>query len=185
MNQKENLYGPLKNLIGIWEGNKGIDQAPNTNRTSMENAFRERITFEAVGPVKNHEQVLYGVRYVTNVWTLKENSPFHEEMGYYLWCNLNKEVIKSFVIPRGMSVSAGGKSQLNANSFTLLAEHDDSIYTIASNSFLEREFKTLSYAFNLNFIDQKTIHYEQLTKMLISKTNTVFDHTDSNTLHKI
>jgi hypothetical protein len=45
------------------------------------NKFRERISFEPIGPVRNHEQVLYGLRYATVARRIEETDPFHEEVS--------------------------------------------------------------------------------------------------------
>lgn len=74
--------GPLAALAGVWEGDKGVDVAPDDNRGTERNAFRERLTFEPFGPVQNHEQQLYGLRYATVGWRIGEASPFHKETGY-------------------------------------------------------------------------------------------------------
>ena len=56
-------YGPLAGLIGVWQGDKGMDIAPEPDGTE-ENPYYETITFEAGGDLKNAEdQVLAGVRY--------------------------------------------------------------------------------------------------------------------------
>ena len=74
--------GPLAALAGIWEGQKGEDVAPSDDRGTERNHFRERMTFDPMGPVRNHEQTLYGLRYATMVWRIGEADPFHEELGY-------------------------------------------------------------------------------------------------------
>lgn len=71
--------GPLAPLAGIWEGDKGDDTAPADDRGTEVNKFRERMTFEPFGPVNNHEQELYGLRYRTTAWRLGAEDPFHEE----------------------------------------------------------------------------------------------------------
>ncbi len=73
--------GPLAPLAGIWEGEKGDDVAPSDDRGTETNKYRERITFEPLGPVNNHEQDLYGLRYSTTAWRIGVESPFHEELG--------------------------------------------------------------------------------------------------------
>ena len=62
--------GPLTPLVGVWEGAEGEDTAPSNDRGTEIKKFRERITFEPLGPVRNHEQVLYGLRYSTTAWPL-------------------------------------------------------------------------------------------------------------------
>jgi hypothetical protein len=69
--------GPLTGLEGVWEGDKGTDNAPDDDRFSTEiNAYRERMTFDPTGLVGNHEQILYGLRYTTTAWRLGEDEPF-------------------------------------------------------------------------------------------------------------
>ena len=68
--------GPLAALAGTWEGQEGIDIAPAKDG-SKETPFRERITFEPMGPVVNGPQTLYGLRYSTVAWPLGfKNSHF-------------------------------------------------------------------------------------------------------------
>jgi hypothetical protein len=52
--------GPLAALAGIWEGDKGDDVAPDDNRGTETNRYRERMRFEPFGPTDNHEQQLWG-----------------------------------------------------------------------------------------------------------------------------
>ena len=74
-------HGPLASLAGVLEGNKGDDTAPNDDpRETGINKYRG-LVLDPFGPVKNHAQVLYGLRYSTTVWRLKEENPFHEELG--------------------------------------------------------------------------------------------------------
>ena len=101
--------GPLAALVGIWEGDQGLDISPILNGQT-DSKFRERITFEPVGPVVNGPQVLYGLRYATMAWPLHQENPFHEEVGYWLWDSKEQLVMRSFIVPRGVVVNAGGKA---------------------------------------------------------------------------
>ena len=76
--------GPLAALVGKWEGTEGVDISPSKDG-SKETHFRERMTFEPIGPVVNGAQTLYGLRYSTVAWPLIQEQPFHEEVGYWLW----------------------------------------------------------------------------------------------------
>lgn len=56
-------YGPLARLIGVWEGDKGVDKAPEPEGEER-NLFYETILFEAIGDVTNAEvQTLAVLRY--------------------------------------------------------------------------------------------------------------------------
>ena len=100
--------GPLAPLVGVWEGAQGDDIAPSDDRGTENNKYRERMVFEPFGPQTNHEQILYGLRYSTTAWRLGEPEPFHEDIGYWIWDVQDKQITKTFVIPRGIAVLAGG-----------------------------------------------------------------------------
>lgn len=95
----ENL-GPLKPLVGIWEGETGDDKAPGDDRGTEINKYRERMVLEPFKPVENHEQLLCGLRYFTQAWRIGEPDPFHDEVGYWIWDAKAKQVMKCVVIPR-------------------------------------------------------------------------------------
>src|SRR6185295_1894634 len=114
--------GPLKPLVGTWEGQPGDDTAPSDDRGTEKNIYRERTVFEPIGPAQNHEQTLYGLRYFTQAFRLGESDAFHDEVGYLLWDAKEKMVIKSITITRGMTTLAGGKAEADSKSFKLTAE---------------------------------------------------------------
>ena len=94
--------GPLAMLAGQWVGDKGEDVAPSDDRGMEQNQFRERITLEPIGPVRNHEQVLYGSRYATVAQRIGERDVrLHEEVGYWLWDPSEGQVLRCFTVPRG------------------------------------------------------------------------------------
>jgi hypothetical protein len=109
--------GPLAALAGIWEGQKGEDVAPSDDRGAERNQFGERMTFDPMGPVRNHAQTLYGLRYATTVWRIGEADPFHEDLGYWLWDADAKQMLRCFIMPRGVTVIAGGTVEPSAQSF--------------------------------------------------------------------
>ena len=129
--------GPIGALIGTWEGVKGDDIAPDDERGEENNKFREKMTFTPIGRVDNHEQVLYGLRYSTVAWRIGEPDPFHEEVGYWLWDSANQQVLRCFLVPRGVSVIAGGTVPSDAKAFRLTAEAGSSTYGICSRADLK------------------------------------------------
>ncbi len=177
--------GPLAPLAGIWEGDKGEDSAPSDDRGTETNKFRERITFEPMGPVNNHEQVLYGLRYTTTVWPLGASDPFHEELGYWLWDAQAKQVLRCFTVPRGVSVIAGGTVEPDAKSFELVADAGSETYGICSNQFLDKEFKTVRYELKVTLHDDHSFSYEEDTQLQIKGQSDLFHHTDKNTLRRL
>ena len=176
--------GPLRQLAGIWEGSKGKDVAPSDDRGTENNSYKERITFEPFGPVNNHEQTLWGLRYTTTAWRLNESDAYHEESGYWLWDPKDKQVMRMFMIPRGVTVLAGATVEANANSFQLKAECGSTTYGICSNLFLDKEFKTVRYTLNINVSGQE-LSYDEDTELAMKGRKEIFHHTDKNTLKKV
>ncbi len=177
--------GPLAPLAGIWEGEEGEDTAPSPGRGTEINKFRERITFEPLGPVKNHEQVLYGLRYSTTAWPLGKEEPFHEELGYWLWDSDGKQVLRCFMVPRGVTILAGGTVDPGAKTFELSADVGSETYGICSNLFLDEAFKTVRYELKIAIHDDQSFSYEEDTQLKIKGQTDLFHHTDKNKLKKV
>ncbi len=181
----ENL-GPLAPLAGIWEGDKGDDTAPDDDPRETEiNKYRERLVLDPFGPVNNHAQALYGLRYSTTAWRLVEESPFHEELGYWLWDPAEKQVTKCFIVPRGVAVIAGGTVEPEAREFFLSADVGSETYGICSNPFLDREFKTVRFELKVTVHDANSFSYEEDTQIQIKGQAELFHHIDKNTLKRI
>jgi hypothetical protein len=62
--------------------------------------------------------------------------------------------MKSFIVPRGIAVNAGGTSDENATVFTVSAELGSNTYGICSNKFLDIEFQTVSYEIKRETFEQ-------------------------------
>jgi hypothetical protein len=182
--QREQL-GPLADLIGIWEGEKGDDIAPSDDRGTENNKYRERMTFESIGPIQNHEQNLHVLRYKTMAWRIGEENSFHEEVGYWSWEPSTKEVLRCFLIPRGISVIAGGKADRDAREFHLTAESGSCTYGICVNPFLDREFKITSFEMTFKVLNENQISYNQDTVIKMPHQAELFHHRDSNTLKRV
>ena len=181
----ENL-GPLAPLAGVWEGDKGDDIAPDDDRTSVQNnKYRERIVLEPIGEVNNHEQSLYGLRYSTLVWRLGADETFHEEVGYWLWDATNKQVIRSFIVPRGYTVMAGGTAEVDAKKYSMVAELGSETYGICSNKWMANEFKTVLFELNIEVHDDDSWSYDEDSVMEIKGQAEPFHHRDKNTLKRV
>jgi len=177
--------GPLALLAGVWDGSKGHDIAPSDDRGSEENHYRERMTFKPFGPVNNHEQTLFGLRYSTTAWRLGEEDSFHEELGYWLWDPKEKQVMRCFMIPRGVTVLAGGKVEEGAKEFVLSAVAGSPIYGICSNPFLDREFKTVRYELRIGLEEKNVLVYDETSFLKIKGREDLFEHRDRNHLQRI
>jgi hypothetical protein len=135
--------------------------------------------------VNNHAQVLYGLRYSTTAWRLDAESPFHEELGYWLWDAAEKQVTRCFLVPRGVAVIAGGTVEPEAREFNLTADVGSETYGICSNKFLDREFKTVRYELKVTLHDANSFSYEEDTQINIKARGELFHHIDKNTLKRI
>lgn len=177
--------GPLEFLAGAWEGDKGDDVAPSGDRGTERNLFRERMTFVPIGAVDNHEQKMFGLRYSTVAYRIGVADPFHEETGYWIWYPADQQVMRCFLIPRGISVIAGGRVPVGSKSMTLTAEVGSHTHGICSNEFLDREFKTLKYRFDLTTQGSSAFSYESITTLQIKGQPKPFLHIDKNVMKKV
>ena len=179
----ENL-GPLAALAGSWSGDNGLDVS-RIHSKETETRYREEAHFTPVGPVNNGPQCLYGLRYRMTAWRLGEADAFHEELGYWLWDAENKQVLRSFGVPRGVLINAGGDATRDSKSFHLEAEVGSEVYGILSNKYLDESYKTMKYLLDININDDGSFSYKQDTQLWIPINKAIFHHTDSNTLTKI
>jgi len=179
-----NKLGPLRPLAGTWEGDKGVDVS-RIHGEEKETKYREKAVFEALGPVVNGPQVLYGLRYSMTAWRLGEEDPFHEELGYWLWDEGNGQVLRCFMVPRGVLVNAGGDVEADSKSFHLEAEVGSETYGILSNKYLDESYKTMKYLLDVSIGDDGSFSYSEDTQLWIPVNEAIFHHTDRNTLHKV
>ncbi|WP_447971008.1 heme-binding beta-barrel domain-containing protein [Nitrospira sp. M1] len=174
--------GPLGPLAGTWEGDQGLDTAPSKTQGQKETPFREHMVFEPFGPVVNGTQTLYALRYRTTVWPVGETNPFHEEVGYWLWDAEAKQVLRCFIVPRGIAVNAGGTAESNATSFTMTAEVGSETYGVLSNRYLDIHAKTVRYELSITILSESRFSYQEDTQLQIQGQSAIFHHTDTNTL---
>lgn len=176
--------GPLGPLAGVWESDLGVDFS-RIHSKETQTKYRERIVFEPMGPVSNGPQVLYGLRYSTTCWKLDSDEGFHEENGYWLWDALNKQVLRSFVVPRGVTINAGGDAEADSKSFHMEAEVGSQTYGICSNVYLDESYKTMAYTLDVTVHEDGKFSYSQDTHLYIPVNDAIFHHTDKNTLTKV
>ena len=179
----ENL-GPLAPLAGTWESDQGVDTSRIKSKETV-TKYRERAVFEPVGPVNNGPQKLYGLRYAMTAWPLGSDDAFHEELGYWLWDKENGQVLKTLMVPRGVTVNAGGCVKEDDKSFRLEAECGSETYGIMSNKFLDETYKTRYYSVDVTINDDGSYSYDQDTQLWIPVNQAIFHHTDRNTLKKV
>jgi len=181
-------YGPLAFYIGKWdsEGWSGENVAPDPQRKTENTNFRQQMTFEPIGDVNNHEQKLYVLRYLTKAWEEgSDEDPFHEEVGYFIWDSANKQVMKSFIVPRGIAVNAGGDAEVDSTMFTVSADAGSETYGISSNIFLDKEFKSIRYDVTFKQLSDDSFSYDEDTQIQIKGQNAIFHHTEKNILKRV
>jgi hypothetical protein len=172
-------------LIGKWEGEGGLDTAfAHASEAVVRTPYLERVTFQPFGPVVNGDQSIYGLDYSTAMWRGSEENPFHTEVGYWLWDAAAGEITRAFVVPRGISVLAGGTASPDATEFTLHAALGEPGYAIGQNRYLSDRAKTVSYTVTVTF-GPDSWSYEEETMLEMREFSEPFAHTDHNTLHRV
>jgi hypothetical protein len=178
-------YGPLKNLIGVWKGDKGIDVAPDPEGVEN-NPYYENITFTGIGDVTNAEsQVLSVVYYRQTVFRKSDDQAFHDETGYWMWDPKTKTVIHSLVIPRAVCVLAGGQyaGATNTDGSVIIeveASIDDNDWKIIQSPFMRENACTTGFRQKIEVGDEK-LSYSETT--IVDIYGKVFEHTDENELN--
>ena len=180
-----NEWGPLGALAGEWEGEGGLDTAFSHSRGEvLGTPYLEKVTLKPFGPVDNGSQSLYGLDYKTAMWRDSEENPFHTEVGYWLWDAATGEIVRGFVVPRGITVLAGGTAAADATSFTLSATAGHPQFNIGENSYLAKNASTRSYEVTITINADDTWSYAETTMLLMKEFPEPFAHTDANTLHR-
>lgn len=176
--------GPLTILAGSWQGDQGIDTSRIHSKETV-TKYREEASFVPIGPVHNGPQELFGLRYSMTAWPLDADDAFHEELGYWLWDKAHGQVLRSFMVPRGVVVNAGGSVAAGDRSFHLEAECGSETYGVMSNKFLDETYKTRKYIVDITLHDDSCFSYKQDTQLWIPVNQAIFHHTDENILHKL
>jgi hypothetical protein len=180
-----NEWGPLGALAGEWEGDGGLDTAYSHAQSKvLATPYREKCTLKPFGPVDNGHQHLYGLDYKSAMWRGDEQNPFHTEVGYWLWDAATGEVMKGFVVPRGITVLAGGSTGADATTFTLNATQGGAQYSIGENLYLARNASSLSYEVAIA-VGPDSWSYDEITMLRMDEFAEPFPHTDHNTLHRV
>ncbi len=181
-------FGPLAFYIGKWESASwsGENQAPDPDRKIENTKFRQVMSFEPTAEMENHEQVLKVLRYATMAWEEGDDEdPFHEEVGYFIWDPASSEILKSFIVPRGIAVNAGGTADKDSKEFSVGADVGSETYGISSNLFLDKEFKSIRYDIIFKQIDENTFSYDENTQIKIKDQEKLFQHTEKNVLKRV
>jgi hypothetical protein len=179
-------WGPLAALIGDWEGEGGLDTAfSHSQGKVLGTPYREKLSMKPFGPVDNGSQHLYGLDYRSAMWRGSEENPFHTEVGYWLWDGAAGQVMRGFVVPRGITVLAGGAAKADATTFTMSATLGAASYGVSENIYLGQRASTKRYEVTITANADGTWSYEEVTVLHMTEFDTPFLHTDHNTLHRV
>ncbi len=177
--------GPLAHLVGTWEGEKGHDFAPSPQE-SEKTRYRETVSFEPVGPIKNGSQALYGLRYSSHAWSYEDEHPFHEELGYWLWSPQDNQVIRCLSKRNGIAINAGGECiEDDARHLEISAQADGDIFGIASTPSLNQGFKAVFYKFTLDVEDENHISYVEEIRLKNGSEGAEYTHKEENELTRL
>lgn len=177
-------YGPLQQLIGSWEGNKGTDLAPKPGGEES-TPYYETFVFEEAGTVTNAgTQTLAVLRYHQVVKRLCDDAVFHDETGYWMWDPAQKIIMHSLFVPRAVGILAGGAYTANPASedgveLKVAAKIDDPDWSIVQSPFMRDNAKTIAFEHQIN-VDATSLCYKETTVLDIY--GKIFNHTDENTL---
>ena len=179
-------WGPLAGLIGNWKsGLDGLDVSfHNDSGKIAETVFREKTTFSPFGPVENVDRSLYGLDYRTGAWREGEETPFHTEVGYWMWDATNKQVMRCFTFPLAVTLIAGATVEPDATSFRLEAVLGSNTYGILSSPYLDEVARTTRFEVTIT-LGGDTFSYDETIVVEHQKSQTVIMHTDRNTLKRV
>jgi hypothetical protein len=185
MNGTDELdYGPLRELIGVWKGDKGLDVAPDPDGPEN-NPYYETITFTPADDVTNAEsQLLTAIHYRQIVQRKSNDKVFHDETGYWMWDADAGIIMHSLTIPRAVSVLAGGvyngeKTGDGSVILDVYAKLDDEDWQIIQSPFMQRNARTTEFRHRVTVGNGKLCYSETTIVEIFGK---VFEHTDRNEL---
>jgi hypothetical protein len=93
-------------------------------------------------------------------------------------------VMIAFVVPRGISVLAGGTAAPDATTMTLSAAQGEPHYSIGEGLYLAKNASVLSFEVTIA-IGEDTWSYEETTMLRMNEFEEPFAHTDHNTLRRV
>ena len=169
-------YGPLQGLIGTWEGNSGMDVAPEPDGPEH-SPYYETILFEPCGDVTNAEaQTLFVLRYHQVVSRQSTGEVFHNESGYLSWEPATGQVVQSLTIPRGVALVATGTASTDEDGWTHIEVKAEQI---AQTTFMARNATTTGFEHQIS-VRGDELKYSETTHLEIY--GDAFAHTDANSL---
>ena len=100
-------------------GDKGIDTSRIHSKETV-TKYHEEALFSPIGPVNNGPQKLYGLRYSMTAYPLDSDEAFLKSWVIGYGTKEHGQVLRSFMVPRGVAVNAGGSADVGSKSFRLI-----------------------------------------------------------------
>ena len=88
------------------------------------------------------------------------------------------------MVPRGITVLAGGIALHDASEFRLRAAKDEPLYTIGENQYLAKNASSLRYEVTIA-VNETSWSYQETTILRMNEFAEPFAHTDHNTLRRV
>jgi hypothetical protein len=166
--------GPLKALVGNWEGAKGLDVSFHHEDAEVgDTVYLEKVSFSA-----------FGLDYRMASWRNDEPDPFHTEVGYWLWDADAGHVMRAFMVPRGTVVLAGGDATADATEFTMVGDLGSPTWGVLENPYLNANASTVHYEVTITIGDGEWSYAED-TVLKMKEMDELLHHTDANTLRRV
>jgi hypothetical protein len=180
--------GPLTPLVGVWEGDDGIDLSyHNQDDETSHTSYFERAVFKPIPIQENGRQILWGLNYSMTAWRHGEEAmdPFHDEIGFLLWDKADGQVMRNVVFGRGIAILAGGDAQVCDRALHFDAKPGDPSYGILQNRYLMERAEIRDFTSTFTFNDDGTFSYTSDLLLRLAATGDEMHHTDQNTLHRV
>jgi hypothetical protein len=107
------------------------------------------------------------------------------EVGYWLWDAASSLVMRCFMVPRGVTVLAGGTASTDARELRMSAEAGSGVFGVLNNPYLDEAAKTVRYELSVRIGDDGSFSYEEDTVLDFQGQSAPFHHTDRNTLRRV
>lgn len=178
--------GPIRFLLGNWEGKNGKNVFPDGDLKPQEQPYWESQSIKLLGDVRNFKfQNLVSASYTALMTEPKEGGKIvHMEQGFYSWDKERNYFMKSFAIPRGISILAGGFAKENDKLFRLSADAGNLSFGILNNPVLNENMTSQRYDLDIDLTEGK-MEYLAKTTLVFPMTFQPFQHEDSNILMKV
>lgn len=181
--------GPLTPLVGYWEGNVGEDVSyRHEHDATTTTTYFEKAWFTPIPAQHNGQQTLEGLKFGMTAWRHGEEAmiPFHDEVGYLLWDEVNGQVMRCNVFGRGIGIIAGSHAGPRDKTLTFKAAPGDPNYGILQNKHLTEQATLMDFVSTFRLDDDGTFSYDQTLVLNVAAMGSgPMDHTDRNTLHRV